>query len=279
MAFMSLLRIAAICYLVCTGIIVPGRAYAESLLLIPGYLGAGSNWRTSGITEVLQQAGWQDGGQLKISGARVRVHKGSSRDQSHRFYTLDLPTEAPLLVQSAQLDKYVTFVRRQHPGNALVFAGHSAGGVLARLYMVQHQDSAVVAMISIASPHRGTESAELGMMAGQSPLGWLSSMLGIATLNRSQALYHDLMRENPGNLLGWLNHQPHPPALYVSVVRRRDDETFGLGNLLVPAWSQDLNQVFALRGRARTITVEGGHGLRREDAKIILNVLVALERA
>ena len=273
------MRIAAIFYLLCMGVGVSGTAYAESLMLIQGYLGAGANWRESGITDVLQEAGWHDGGHLRIFGANVHAQLDSGRDESKRFYTLQLPTEAPLLVQSAHLDKYVAFVRRKHPGNALVFAGHSAGGVLARLYMVQHQDSGIVAMISIASPHRGTESAELGIMAGQSPLGWLSSMMGIATLNRSQALYHDLMRENPGNLLGWLNHQPHPPALYVSIVRRRDDETFGLGNLLVPAWSQDLNQVFALRGRARTITVEGGHGLHREDARIILNVLVALQRA
>jgi pimeloyl-ACP methyl ester carboxylesterase len=182
------------------------------------------------------------------------------------------------MAQSKHLVRYLAYLHGKYPDSALILVGHSAGGVLARLYMVQHPKTAVAALVTIASPHRGTESAELGLMAGQSPLSWMDSMLGIDTLNHSQGLYYDLMRENPNNLLGWLNYQRHPKALYVSIVRSEDDETFGFGDLIVPAWSQDMNQVFALRGRVRTITMQGSHGLRAEDGRLLLRILNSLNR-
>ncbi len=251
---------------------------AETLVFIQGYLGGAQNWRNSGITQVLQESGWRDGGHLRLLRLGVS-HRGADGEGIRRFYTLELPTEAPLITQSRILAQYLAYIRRYHPESSLILAGHSAGGVLARLYMVQHPNSKITALITIASPHRGTESAELGLMAAQSPLAWLGSAIGIDTLDRSKGLYYDLSREHPGNLLGWLNYQRHPPALYASIVRRKDDETYGLGNLIVPAWSQDMNQVYALRGRAKTITVNGSHRLRSEDGKLILRILDSLGHA
>jgi pimeloyl-ACP methyl ester carboxylesterase len=218
-----------------------------------------------------------NGGHLRLGRYGVQSKAVQARGV-RRYFTLDLPTTAPLIEQSKYLAQYLAYLRGKYLDSALILVGHSAGGVLARLYMVQHPKTAVAALVTIASPHRGTESAELGLMAGQTPLSWMGSMLGIETLNHSKGLYHDLMRENPNNLLGWLNHQRHPEALYVSIVRSEDDETFGLGDLIVPAWSQDMNQVFALRGRARTITMRGSHGLGVEDGRLLLRILDALQR-
>ncbi len=260
----------------CLLLIVPAFSSAENMVLIQGYLGGSENWRDSGVTAALKTHGWENGGHLHMH--RQGVALGNVEGQgSKRFFTLDLPTEAPLMYQLKQLERYLDYLRRRHPGSAQILVGHSAGGVLGRLYMVQHPKSGIVALITIASPHRGTESAEIGLMAGQSPLSWMGSMLGINTLSRSQGLYHDLMRENPNNLLGWLNYQRHPPAMYVSIVRSEDDETFGVGDLIVPAWSQDMNQVYALRGHARTITVQGAHGLRPEDGRLLIRILGALQ--
>ena len=257
--------------------ITPTQVLAETLVLIQGYLGGAADWRHSGITRLLEAAGWADAGQLSLTPRGVYV-SGSKGRGANRFFTLDLPSQAPLLVQSRRLDLYLGHVRIRHPETALILVGHSAGGVLARLYMVQHPDARITALITIASPHRGTESAELGLLAGQSPLAWLGPMIGIDTLNRSQGLYHDLMREQPNNLLGWLNYQRHPPAMYISIVRGEDDETFGLGELIVPAWSQDMNQVYALRGRAQTVTVRGRHALKLEDGKVLVRILKSLQR-
>jgi pimeloyl-ACP methyl ester carboxylesterase len=261
----------------CLTLMAPALASAENIVLIQGYLGGSENWRDSGITAVLKKHGWESGGHLYVRREGIAVRDVEALGIK-RFFTLDLTTEAPLMYQLKQLERYLDYLRRRHPGSAQILIGHSAGGVLGRLYMVRHPKAEVAGLITIASPHRGTESAEIGLMAGQSPLSWMGSMLGINTLNRSQGLYHDLMRENPNNLLGWLNYQQHPPAMYVSVVRSLDDETFGFGDMVVPSWSQDMNQVYALRGRARTITVQGTHGLRSEDGQLLIRILKELQR-
>lgn len=268
---------SAIRFLVLVSLLSSCVASAETLVLIQGYLGGSENWRDSGITATLGKGGVVNGGHLHLGRYGIDNKTAGGRG-ARRYFTLDLPTKAPLVLQSKHLARYLAYLRSKYPDSALILVGHSAGGVLARLYMVQHPKTAVAALVTIASPHRGTESAELGLMAGQTPLGWMGSMLGIDTLNHSQGLYHDLMRENPNNLLGWLNYQRHPEALYVSIVRSEDDETFGLGDLIVPAWSQDMSQVFALRGRARTITMQGSHGLRAEDGRLLLRILNSLNR-
>ena len=154
--------------------------------------------------------------------------------------------------------------------------GHSAGGVLARLYLVRQPDSGVDALITIASPHLGTGSAELGAMAGQSPLAWVAPLLGGDTFNRSQSLFQDLVRERPGSLLFWLNRQPHPRARYIAIVRD-DDSLLGLGEVIVPTWSQDMNNVYALRGWVRTITVPAGHNLEETDGRLLARILRYLQ--
>ena len=270
-------RLFALTSILWVGSFFVAPASAENIVLIQGYLGGSQNWRDSGITSVLQKHGWEYGGHLHMRHGDIAVGAAEARG-SKRFFTLDLPTEAPLMNQLKPLERYLDDLRRRHPDSAQILVGHSAGGVLGRLYMVRHPKAGITGLITIASPHRGTESAEIGLMAGQSPLSWMGSMLGIDTLSRSQGLYHDLMRENPNNLLGWLNYQRHPPAMYVSVVRGRGDETFGLGDVIVPAWSQDMNQVYALRGRARTITVQGAHALRSEDGQLLVHILNELQR-
>lgn len=243
---------------------------AETLVLIPGYLGDGDGWRDSGVTQVLQGDGWVDAGSLAARQGWVQG-RGGGPDGGRRFYTLSLESEAPLLYQEQQLAAMAELLQRRHPGETLVLVGHSAGGVLGRLFMVRHPDTPVLALISIASPHLGTDSAELGLMAGHSPLSWISGLLGAETLNRSQGLYFDLARERPGNLLYWLNRQPHPKAYYVSVVRTASLPLFG--DMLVPAESQDMNRVYALYGRAVRLESGGGHGLDQGDGELLLRIL------
>ena len=243
---------------------------AETLALIPGYLGDGEGWRDSGVTRILQGHGWTDAGSVAVRQGWLQMWDGRP-DAGRRFYTLSLESEAPLLYQEQQLSAMVELLQRRHPGENLILVGHSAGGVLGRLYMVRHPDAPVRALVSIASPHLGTDSAELGLMAGQSPLGWISGLLGAETLNRSQGLYFDLAREYQGNLLFWLNRQPHPEAYYVSVVRSNNLPLFG--DLLVPAESQDMNRVYALYGRAVRLESGGGHGLSEDDGELLVRIL------
>ena len=250
-------------------------AQASVLVLVPGYLEGGDSWRDTGVAAGLSRAGWADGGHLRSGPQGVRV-SGARARAMRTFYTVDLPAEAPLLVQAGFLKAYLDAVRQHHPDERLLLAGHSAGGVVARLTMVQHPDIGVSSLITLASPHLGTQSAEVGSLAGQSPLAMLAPMLGGDTLNRSQALYQDLARERPNSLLYWLNRQPHPSADYISIVRR-DDSLLGLGDLVVPAGSQDMRNVPALRGRARSLQVSGGHGLEQADGALLARLLASLE--
>ena len=252
-------------------LILPITAAAETLVLLQGYLADEDYWRETGITRMLTRDGWADAGTLRTTRAGIRADRplpGSSR----RVYTLALPSEAPLMVQLRYLEQYLDVIVNLHPNESLILAGHSAGGVLGRLYMVEHPDIPVAALITFASPHLGTDSAEIGAMAGRSPLGWVAPLLGGSTLNRSQGLYYDLVRERPGSLLFWLNRQDHPSSRYIAIVRE-DDGLLNFGDLVVPVWSQDMNQVAALRGRARKFVTQGGHGLSKQDGELLLQIL------
>jgi pimeloyl-ACP methyl ester carboxylesterase len=186
-----------------------------------------------------------------------------------------LPTEAPLAPQAQALGSYLDLIRARHPGEGLALVGHSAGGVVARLYLVQSPRAGVATLVTIASPHLGSETAEIGAFLGQTPLAMVAPMLGAGTLNRSQGLYHDLSRENPRSVLFWLNRQPHPPARYFSIVRSDDSL---LGDLVVPSWSQDMNRVPALRGRSARIEVKDDHGLSEADGRVLAEILEAPQR-
>ena len=251
--------------------LTPATAAAETLVLLQGYLADEDYWRDTGITRMLASNGWADAGTLRNTRHGIRSDRPLPRS-SRRAYTLAYPSEAPLMVQLRYLEHYLEFILNLHPYESLILVGHSAGGVLGRLYLVEHPDSPVGALITFASPHLGAESAEIGAMAGNSPLGWIAPLLGGGTLNRSQGLYVDLVRERPGSLLFWLNRQEHPACRYISIVRE-DDGLLNFGDLVVPAWSQDMNQVAALRGRARKIVTQGGHGLNKRDAELLLRIL------
>ena len=193
-----------------------------------------------------------------------------------RFVTVDLPTEAPVLVQADALGAYIAHVRRQPTRERVVLEileDVAPDADVARLFMVRHPDAAVAGLVTIASPHLGTPWAELGNFLGSTPAAWMAPFMGFGTLNRSQALYHDLSREHPRNLLGWLNRTPHPIATYVSVVRVVDGRRPELGDSLAYGAAQDLNAVPALAGRAETVFSPGDHGLRPDDGLLLVSIL------
>ncbi len=247
-------------------LLVTSALQADTLVLIQGYQSKGADWRDSGVVKALVRAGWSDIG-------RAGEHAMALAKPGLRLATVELETEARLQYQLVQLKVAIGRIKRTHAEERLIFAAHSAGGVLGRLYMVQHPDIKVAALITFATPHLGTESAELGVALGRSPLGLFSRLLGPKhdLLGRSQGLFTDLIRERPGTFLFWLNRQPHPNARYISVVR--DENLSLIGDIVVPTWSQDMNQVYALRGRSQVITTHGGHGLRTEDGDLLVRIL------
>lgn len=241
------------------------RASADTLVLVQGYLGNAGSWRATGIVKILGDCGWRDAGHLSARAGQV-IKFPSGQSGKNRLYTIDLPTQAPIPVQTQILARYLAAIANLHKNEPLHVVGHSAGGVVARAVLVTHPSLKVATLITIASPNLGTGSAETGLQVANSPLGWFAPMLGAGTLNRSRALYVDLVRERPGTFLGWMNRQKHPDIRYVSIIRARGDDW-------VPAYSQDLNNVAALRGKAEVVPVEARHGLGFYDGLSIANLL------
>ncbi|MCB1877970.1 MAG: alpha/beta hydrolase [Chromatiales bacterium] len=246
-------------------------ARADVLVLVHGYLSDGNDWVKSGVAQRLAQAGWSYAGQLQGVGGVIRLSGGHSGGD-RRFFTVSLPDEAPLRVQAQWLAAYLSYIRPKNESERLILVGHSAGGLVARLTMVQHPELSVDTLVTIATPHLGTDRAELGLLAGNSPVGMLANMLGNQTLDRSRGLYTDLAPEQRGNLLFWLNRQEHPKARYVSIVRYGEGGLLG-GDNTVPVWSQDMNRVAALRGRSEVVTLATGHGLVADDGKVLVKLV------
>jgi triacylglycerol lipase len=245
---------------------------AKQLVLIQGYLSHPSSWSDSGIIQLLQQNHWAYGGEYSLGSDGVRLIGGAEPAKSvNNFYLVSLPTEASLHVQAYYLKSYLRHLRQRVPEQRLILVGHSAGGVLARYVMVQAPQLQVAELITIASPHLGTQSAELGKLVGESPLAWITPFIGAQTINRSQSLYSDLLPEKPQRFLYWLNRQPHPAAEYISIVRDQGVENGG--DLVVEQQSQYLENVYDLRQRAHSYVVPAAHELTAEDGKLILNLI------
>jgi triacylglycerol lipase len=249
---------------------VSTSASADVLALVHGYLGDAASWRSSGVLGALERDGWRDAGTLRYRARGVVATGRASRESERAVYTLDLPSEAPLLYQADALKALLDRIYPAGRKDKLIIIGHSAGGVVARLFMVRYTEPKVYPLITIASPHLGTDTAELGLMTSLSPLGFFAPLFGAETLNKSRGLYADLTRERPGTVLYWLNHQQHPNARYISVVR--SSETL-FGDMVVPTYSQDMNHVYALRGKARAVISSEGHGLARSDGPLLVRLL------
>lgn len=258
-----------------------GIARADILVLVHGYLANADSWEFSGINGLLDANGWKRGGLITSSpGTVTPVFVGPGQNAANKVYVVDLPAEAPIIVQTDQFLGMLATIQAMHPDEELIIAGHSAGGVVARMALVRGGLSNVKALITIASPHVGTTRANQAIDATDEsgPFGFVKSFFGGSgydTLRRSRGLLFDLAHPHPGSLLHWLNAQPHPDIKYVSVVRL--NPVGFAGDELVPGYSQDMNNVPSIQGRSSVIITPAGHTLVVEDGSTLLQILNQLD--
>ena len=189
---------------------------------------------------------------------------------------VDLPSEAPLLLQSDLIANVVKAITANYPDQSITLVGHSAGGLAARAALVRHKLESVDRLISIASPHSGSDMAEkaLDISSLTGPASLLPGMFGgdiARTTQRSQQLYSDLARPRQGNLLAWLNWQTHPDINWDSVIHTGLNG--GGHDSLITAYSQDMNYVYSLQGRSTVHPIRAEHGLNPTDALILKGIL------
>lgn len=244
-------------------------------MLVHGYLGSSLSWEAGGVVPLLERHGWRRAGLLRIGPAGIERRPGPGAEAANKVYSVDLPSTAPLMVQADLLAALLRDLKTRHPDEPLYLAGHSAGGVVARLLLVRHPRIGAASLITIAAPHTGTLRAveALDETDGSGPVGWFRDLFGgnlYQTVKHSRGVLIDLTPPHPGSLLHWLNLQPHPDIAYHSIVRPGPT---GMGDELVPAFSQDMNSVPALRGRSRVVVSDAAHGLAPGDAVLLLGLI------
>jgi pimeloyl-ACP methyl ester carboxylesterase len=251
-------------------------AYADVMLLIHGYLGDAGSWEKSGINRVLHQQGWARAGMFTGSPLGPQLFVTEHDNAKNLVYVATLPSEAPVMVQADVLKNIIDIIQQRHNGSDIILVGHSAGGVVARMVLIRHQLKNIKALITIASPHIGTGRADqaLDITANHGPFNMVKSFVGGSdydALKHSRGLMFDLRYPEPGNMLYWLNSQPHPDILYSSIIRA--DSNGAPGDYYVPGFSQNMNNVPALQGRSSTYITPSNHFLTPQDATTILSII------
>jgi len=253
-------------------LLFPSALWAQTVVLVHGFQSTGMDWRKQGVTPVLQQYGWVDGGNVVMTPQGAYSLSNPAIKPERVFYTVELPSRAPIMLQTYWLNAYLQHIhtQRQEP---LTLVGHSAGGLVSRAWLVSANSVPVETLVTVATPHVGTPSADLASLATDTPMGFFADMMGFDHWSgQPDDLYDDLRGEQPGRFLYWLNHQPHPSIRYVSVVRdnqMRPDRF----DFVVPTYSQNMNNVFALRGQSEFWTVPRSHFLSVRDGYVLARIL------
>jgi pimeloyl-ACP methyl ester carboxylesterase len=252
-------------------------ASADIMLLIHGYLGDATSWERSGINSELHQHGWHRAGMFRGSPMGPQLYTTEYPDNSeNQVYVAELPSMEPVFVQADILKNIIDIIKQQHKNKDIILVGHSAGGVVARMAMIRHQMKDISALITIASPHIGTGRADqaLNITKNHGPFNMVKSFVGgegYDALRHSRGLMVDLRHPQPGNLLYWLNSQPHPDIQYASIIRTKNNGA--QGDYYVPGFSQNMNNVPVLQGKSATFVAPTSHFLVRQDANTIIYII------
>ena len=271
-----------------TGLLLPllllaglaGSARADVLLLIHGYQGTVFSWENSRVSSVLHQFGWKRGAVLLAAPNGLIPIPLSWENEENKTVNLQLNSEMPLIIQSNVVTAAIRWINDRYPTEKIYIAGHSLGGVVARMALVRSGTPNVHALITIASPHLGTTLAYRGLdeIDDPFPISMLKEYFGGETydmLQRSRGLLHDIVPAIPGRLLHWLNTRQHPPIQYFSIVRSSVDGA--LGDPIVSGFSQDMANVPAI-GKNSTRLIQGfTHFLNILDGYALVNILDQLK--
>lgn len=137
-------------------------AGAAIVVLVHGYAPRANTWEASGISSMLESSGWARGGIFTPTASGTYFVPGRGNRAANESFSMNLPAEAPLLLQADYPGAALLGIRQQHPEDKLIRVGHSAGGDVARLVLLGGNPYRVNALITIAAPHLGTVRAAQG---------------------------------------------------------------------------------------------------------------------
>lgn len=249
-------------------------ARADTVIFVHGFLG--NVWSFAPVSQALQRNGWQRGGVIMAKSKRNMALMLSNVESKHRFIAVGLPSYAPIKEQAQLLEMALKQVVRLFPTQNIHLVAHSAGGVVARLLLVKAYVPQIKSLITITTPHLGTRRAEFAsdMTDLPFPMRMMAETMGGRMYDEFQeanVFFNNLSRPRPGNFLYWLNIQPHPPIQYVAIVHRKT--SFFDKDFMVPAYSQSMEGVPALKGQTKTIEIKGKHSLNQKDGAVVAQIL------
>jgi pimeloyl-ACP methyl ester carboxylesterase len=267
----------ALGFLLLTQLILLLPVQAKTMVLIHGYLADGLSWHTTKVTQGLLLAGWKDGGGYTVTGQGILTPRNPLATPN-AFFTVDLPSTASIQVQAYRLGQYLNhlYALRNEP---IIFVAHSAGGIVARFYLITAAHVPAQSLITIGTPHLGTPTADFALLTSRSPVAMMLKVTGQDTIRDSRALYANLKTAEPDTFLYWLNQQSHPAIPYVSVIRSNKNKTrLSKYDFFVPAENQNMNKVWALRGQSLTYLTEEDHFLSGKDGLFLVDILASLSK-
>jgi pimeloyl-ACP methyl ester carboxylesterase len=244
---------------------------AQTVVLIHGLNADRDTWYQHRTVDGLFASGFKDAtGALFIPPSQQQAHSTPAATDKV-FYTVNLPWHEPIETQAKVLRDVLDYIYRQRQ-EPLILVGHSAGGVVARFYLLTPKTVPVQGLITIASPHLGTPWAEMMWRALQSPMGDFLDMMGADLWAQADKLLWELSPSVKTNLIHWMNWQKHPNIRYVSILHSARPTAMKM-DMFVPVYSQNMNNVPALRGRSEVVNLKARHELTREDGGALAWIL------
>lgn len=254
---------------------------AKTLVFIHGFLGNADNWQESQVTLPLDYTAWVNAGVYHYTPYGVSMTNISPLSGRNVYYAVNLPSKAGIVEQGQWLNQQLStiYATRQEP---LILVGHSVGGLVARYWLVTQNHVPIQALVTIATPHLGTPHADIAYRLSKP---FASSVARFLPIDVPEQLLRDIRPENQGqasnHFLFWLNRQKHPDIAYLSIIRRNNVNAFSNYtkrnfDLVVPPYSQNMNYVYALRGRSQVVLQDQDHFLNPQDGLWLAQFVNAL---
>ena len=258
-----------------------GVVKADILLLVHGFQSDMLTWQRANIIPVLQKHGWEKTDYIIAAPQGIAPIHTPEELTKNKIAILHLNSEIRLRDQANMVTAGLIYLSDLYPNEPVYIVGHSLGGLVARLSIVKNGVFQVKGLITIATPHLGTQLARVGLnkLNGNVIETFAKRFFGGSrynTLERSRPVLHNILPELPGNLLYQLNRQPHPNIKYVSVVRSYKNGV--LGDVVVPGFSQDMENIDALKGSTVRILQGFRHELVAQDGYSIINALEMMKK-
>jgi len=262
-------------------LLVPGMVRAEVLVLVHGWASTADTWRISGIESVLASKGWKDAGRLPLSTHQAVSKTKLKTKQQKSYYRIHMPAQAPMSAQATVLLHAVKLIQQKHTGEKLHIAAHSAGGLAARLMLLNPATPKISKFVTIATPHLGTPRAIQGLDYADSkpffcPGPGIDFLKTITAGNKYRSVKYskpaivDMLPKQYGGFINWINNQPHPGGQYYSIVKFADGYP---GDEMVSATSQNMANVKAINDKVVTINTRSSHALNQNDGYILEAIL------